>query len=412
MQVEILDLFKDTMEAFGAQVLYLKPPYEEAKKIDLGIGVKLYGNFDYQIIMEEVVKSCAPDTIYVVRNMYFMHHFYFAFPESLREEYGYTHCVIGPMLAYQPTDEEILNLMQEKGIDLEKERDLHVFYSQMPLMPSQEKWNSLLIQFCRRIFKKEPTLIQSETAMDSIFSLHYNSFTVCPDPDFSTETIERRYESENKFLESVRKGDYAEATLRFNEFMKFRIQPRHGDSVRDMKNLMFVQNTLLRKTVEQASVHPLYIDELSRKMAVEIERMNTVSQLLSIRGEMIRKYCLLVENYSRRGYSQLVHNCLDYVDFHYMEPISLKSLADQFYVSNTHLSTLFKKEVNMNLKEYIQEVRLRHARLMLNTTRLPIQEIASNCGFFDVNYFTRVFRKVHGISPRAYRNKMYNIQED
>jgi AraC-like DNA-binding protein len=66
----------------------------------------------------------------------------------------------------------------------------------------------------------------------------------------------------------------------------------------------------------------------------------------------------------------------------------------------------------MNLKEYIQEVRLRHARLMLNTTRLPIQEIASNCGFLDVNYFTRVFRKVHGISPRAYRNKMHNIQED
>jgi AraC-like DNA-binding protein len=49
---------------------------------------------------------------------------------------------------------------------------------------------------------------------------------------------------------------------------------------------------------------------------------------------------------------------------------------------------------------------------MLNTTRLPIQEIASNCGFLDVNYFTRVFRKVHGISPRAYRNKMHNIQED
>ncbi len=233
-----------------------------------------------------------------------------------------------------------------------------------------------------------------------------------PDTDFTTDIIEKRYRMENSFLEAVIKGDFAEATQRMNEWGKFRILPRHGDALRDVKNLSLVMNTLLRKSVEQANVHPVYIDELSRKQAIEIESLSSVGQIQMHRMEMIRKYCLLVNNYSRSGYSQLIHRCLDYVDFHYMEQITLKSLADQFYVSNTHLSALFKKEVDLNLKEYIQEVRLRQARLMLNTTRLPIQEIATSCGFLDVNYFTRVFRKVHGISPRAYRNKMQNINEE
>jgi AraC-like DNA-binding protein len=389
----------------------MKPPYEEAKKLDMGISVKLYGEFNYQIVMEDIIRSCVSDTIFVVRNSFYMFHSYFAFPEEIQKEYGYTHCVIGPMLEHIPTDEEIEQIMSTRGIHVEYEQNLRVFYSQLPLIPSLERWNSLMIQFCRRIFGKEPSLIQNERAADSIFSLKYNSFSVQPDPDLSSEAIEVRYAMENRFLEAVRKGDYVEATLRANEFSKNRIQPRNSDSVRDLKNLMFVQNTLLRKAVEQANVHPVYIDELSRRLAVEIESKSTLAQLKALRAEMIRRYCLLVDNYSRSGYSQLIHNCLDYVDFHYMEPITLRSLAEQFYVSNTHLSTLFKKEVNMNLKEYIQEVRLRHARLLLNTTRIPIQEIAINCGFLDVNYFTRVFRKVHGISPRAYRNKMYDIQE-
>ena len=121
---------------------------------------------------------------------------------------------------------------------------------------------------------------------------------------------------------------------------------------------------------------------------------------------MVRKYCLLVQNHSRMGYSSLVHDCLDYVDFHYSEPLSLKDLAERFSVSSTYLSSLFKKEVHMNLIEYIQSVRLRQALVLLNTTRLPIQEIAGQCGFLDVNYFTRVFKKSYEVSPREYRNKI------
>lgn len=412
MQADILDVMKDTFGALGIQTLYMKPPYDEASCIDFGIGNKLYGDFDYKIVMDEIVKECLPDTIYIFKNYFYMYHTIFKFPESIQEEYGYTHCVIGPMLFHPVTQAEFAAVMLENHVDEKYGRDLQVFYSRMPYLNSFEQWSSMVIGFCKHFFDRELRLVQDHVPNSTMFSIKFNSFSIQPEPDFSTETIEKRYAAENRLLEAVKTGNYVEATLRFNEFIQYRILPRNNDPIRDMKNLLFVQNTLLRKAVEEANVHPVYIDDLSRKIAIQIESYTSESQLNAIRGDMIRKYCLLVNNYSRSGYSALIRKCLDYVDFHYMEQISLTSLAQKYFVSNTHLSALFKKEVEINLKEYIQEVRLRQARIQLNTTRLPIQEIAANCGFLDVNYFTRVFRKVHGMSPREYRNKLQTLKEN
>lgn len=406
MQTDILRVMKDTLAAMGIQTLYLKPPYENACQVDLGMGNKMYGDFDYQLGIDEIVRECMPDTVYILKSHFYMYHTFFRFPPHIEEEYGYTHCAIGPLLFEPVSQAEFRKIMECNNVDEKYGRDLQVFYSKLPQVDSVDQWNSIVLNFCKLIYRSEPKLVQDHTPTSSMFYLHFNKFTIHPEPDFSTDTIEARYAAENQLLQAVKMGNYAEASIRMNKFLQYRLLPRHEDSVRDKKNLLFVLNTLLRKAVEDANVHPVYIDELSRKLAIQIENFTTVSQLKGIESDMVRKYCLLVNNYSRSGYSNLIRRCMDYVDFHYMEPITLTSLADQYFVSNTHLSALFKKEVNMNLKEYIQDVRLRQARLQLNTTRFPIQEIAVNCGFLDVNYFTRVFRKVHGMSPREYRNRM------
>lgn len=411
MQVDILNVMRETISALGVQTLYLKPPYNEAERLDFGMCNKIYGNFDYKILVDEIVEESQPNTIYVVKNHFYMYYTFFSFPERIREEYEYTHCIMGPLLFQPVTNAEYAAIMKANHIDEKYSRDLQVFYSQLPYLKSFDQWNGIVISFCKQIFDSDLQLVQNHMPNDSLFQLKFDTFAVLPEPDFSTETIEKRYDAENRLLQAVKTGNYVEATLRLNEFVQYRILPRHSDPVRDIKNLLFVENTLLRKAVEQANVHPVYIDELSRKIAIQIESLTTEHQLLGIRTDMVRKYCLLVNNYSRSGYSKLIRKCLDYVDFHYMEPLSLTSLAQQYFVSNTHLSALFKKEVNMNLKEYIQDIRLRQARIQLNTTRLPIQEIAANCGFLDVNYFTRVFRKVHGMSPREYRNRMQDAKE-
>ena len=68
MQTDVLSMMKDMLDAMGIQTLYLKPPYEDAVRVDFGVSGKIYGDFDYRIVMEGIIKECLPDTIYLFRS--------------------------------------------------------------------------------------------------------------------------------------------------------------------------------------------------------------------------------------------------------------------------------------------------------------------------------------------------------
>ena len=118
---------------------------------------------------------------------------------------------------------------------------------------------------------------------------------------------------------------------------------------------------------------------------------------------MIRHYCLLVQQHSLARYSEQVRNCINYIDFHYMEPLNLEALATRFVINKNYLSSRFHREVGMTVTDYINKIRIQRASDMLRKENLTMQEIADQCGFSDANYFARTFRKITGQSPGEYR---------
>lgn len=102
--------------------------------------------------------------------------------------------------------------------------------------------------------------------------------------------------------------------------------------------------------------------------------------------------------------NKLINDIIAYIDQNYMQDISLGDLADTFYLSKEHLSRLFKKETGKNLFSYIMELRLNEARRLLSETTLTLDDIAYKLGFSNGNYFSKVFKKNVGQSPREYRN--------
>ncbi len=162
----------------------------------------------------------------------------------------------------------------------------------------------------------------------------------------------------------------------------------------------------MRKAVQQAEVHPLYIDGMSGQMLREIEEAENIVQVSALVPRMIRQYCLLVQTYSREKYSSVVRDVLNFVDFHYMEPLSLESLAKKYAVNKNYLSSRFHKEVEMTVTDYINLTRVRRSLKMLSTTSLHMPEIAERCGFSDANYYSRTFKKIHGTTPHEYRKSL------
>ena len=97
---------------------------------------------------------------------------------------------------------------------------------------------------------------------------------------------------------------------------------------------------------------------------------------------------------------------VDYVDTHYRDAdLSLKKLAEVFSYTEKYISHLFKKRMGVGFNYYVNQLRLRYAHELLDESPFNMSEIATRCGYSDAFYFSKVFKKATGISPKDYRKK-------
>ena len=112
------------------------------------------------------------------------------------------------------------------------------------------------------------------------------------------------------------------------------------------------------------------------------------------RGKPAERYRILAKNF---------------IENHYGEHISVEDIAAAIPISEKHLCQIFKEEFHMTPSEYLTEYRMRNACLLLKQTEFSIEDIAGMVGYDYPNYFSSLFHKTVGVSPRAFREKG-NIQ--
>ncbi len=95
----------------------------------------------------------------------------------------------------------------------------------------------------------------------------------------------------------------------------------------------------------------------------------------------------------------IVEKCCIYINEN-ADSVTVEALCAYMKISRTSLYSMFKEKLGIGVSGYIRETRLEKAKAMLTETDLTIAEIAEKCGFADYNYFSRIFKKKYGISPR------------
>ncbi|WP_139996855.1 helix-turn-helix domain-containing protein [Paenibacillus paridis] len=92
-----------------------------------------------------------------------------------------------------------------------------------------------------------------------------------------------------------------------------------------------------------------------------------------------------------------------FIEQHYQSELSLQDIAKRFFVSREYVSRKFKQEYGINITDYISGVRIDKAKLLMVNPNLRISKIAEMVGFHDEKYFSKVFKKQEGVSPKTYR---------
>lgn len=166
-------------------------------------------------------------------------------------------------------------------------------------------------------------------------------------------------------------------------------------------------------TREQSPIH-LLVQQLLRELTVqahgyELCMQCIVIELLITCARLDRQQPLLPAVTIGSEAHQHMSEVARYIKCHYQQELSLPLLAEQFHLSPSYLSRIFKKTTGFSITEYLNTIRIQEAQRLLRESDLKIIDIANIVGFGNFSHFGKMFKHFSQVSPREYRASIKHV---
>lgn len=405
-----IQLFQQAVGLSNINVIIIEKDGSNLHRIDRSFRRMLYKDYDYRVEFRLLFEKIKTGCIIPVEDEFHFSYFFMRIPANCcntqSASLSYELLSIGPFTQQCYTAPLIMEILKKNQIPSLLLAEITAFYDSIPVVSTPLALECLVQCLASGLFYQTYHVVHLPEYDTVFLNNHHRKECITEEPMQAIKSMEERYKMENKLLDAIIAGDYDRARAMYIKFTTFKISPRTDDPVRNQRHMTTILNTLLRKAVEKAGVPPLYIDDLSTKFAILINQIDSFSAHRNLEREMIHKYCLLVKNYAMHGYSDTTKNIVYYIDFHYTENLSLHFFADRYNITKNYLSSLFKKETGVTLTDYIHQVRMRNAMVMINSSDSSVTDVAHSCGYNDINYFTRIFKRIYGLSPKQYKKSI------
>ena len=318
------------------------------------------------------------------------------------------HLVVGPFVENPISEDLVYIIMNKLQLNLDYCNKLKYYYQSVPSIDTSTVYDILFT--INEYITKNSNTHKINTIDLSILAKHdsvYDLFVKDINRTSMYKELEERYAGEDKLISYIKNGDVVMAQ---KQFAKYPLSTsniiRIKDSLRNTKNLLLVTNTLFRRAAYMGGVPPIYVDELSAKLAIKIEETMSLDALNNFHIQMINSYCLLTKEHSLSQYSSIVRQALMFINLNISSNITVKQVANEIGLSPDYLTRLFKKELGINIITYINRKRIYTSLNLLKTTDLSIEDIGDLIGLNNTSYFYTLFKKEIGVSPKQYRNSL------
>lgn len=215
---------------------------------------------------------------------------------------------------------------------------------------------------------------------------------------------------EKAFLKSIRHSQKEEAQKLLNELLGH-ILFSSGQQLDEIKSRVCELLALTGRSAVDAGADAETTLRLCCESRKRIEQSHNIDEMCLALSTAVNQLMDSIFQYADIRHAHIIHLCMQYVETHYYEKITLEQMAEMVFLSPSYLSRTFKKETGTLFNDYISHVRIEKAKSLLGYSDLRIADISDAVGFDDQSYFTKVFRRVTGVTPKEYRLQIAK-QED
>ncbi|MBE6844966.1 MAG: helix-turn-helix transcriptional regulator [Ruminococcus sp.] len=218
------------------------------------------------------------------------------------------------------------------------------------------------------------------------------------------------YDKEVAFYESVRTGNYEMAKMLSTPLCSEGYGILSKDSLRNIKYHLVVSVAMITRFCIEGGMPSEDAYGLSDSFINKADVAESVDEVHKIHAQMIETYCNAMYEIRLRGvYSLQIVKAIDYIKGHVNDKVGINEIAEYLGISVPYLSRLFKAETGENVSEYIIKRKIEAAIIMLKYSSKSIAEISAHLNFSSQSYFTKVFRKYAGLTPKEYKNGNFFI---
>jgi len=320
---------------------------------------------------------------------------------------------MGPIVSTPLSDVTIISLLNDLQAFAYQEKAIH-YYKSIPISDNKKLVTlSLLVTYMLNGILLSPEDVHVNDSYDPQAVNKDKDVQLSVSMNLQNGTLHHDPLIEKKFLSIVKEGRIEDVKSMFLiAGEELTVALSKSSYLRSIKNQIIILITLVTRAAIDGGLSSETAFSLSDTYIQRLEELNTFEKIKQLAEEVRYSFTKKVHEVKNERFTKTIISCTKYIHQHLYEEINHGDIANHAGISPTYLSFLFKKEVGLTVRDYIQNARVKEAKKLIIFSNTPISKICSLLDFTDQSYFTKVFKKHVGLTPKQYREKQHFVLEN
>lgn len=392
LPIQVLDENGNVLERCGDQSTYCRtfiqhlPPEDTCQKLHAKAGKRAME------LGESYIFSCHAGLNHIV------------FP-LINQEALFGSILVGPFLMESPDSLLITDLHHNyPDVPLDTLLDLYEYAGQVTVIPP-----AMVTQVSRLLYYLFSNFV-SDARQELIFNrgkIHQQSKINESIQMYKNLEINHKvvypFEKEKDLLTKVKTGNKQEASAILNDLLGY-VFFAEGNSLEFIKSRATELCSLLSRSAIEGGAGTDQILKINNQFLKRLQTVTSLDGLCYMLQEVLDIYmeCMFSKLNTKNG--DVVRKAMKYISENFASSLTLEDVANQVHLNPAYFSSIFKQACGSSFKEYLNMVRVEESKRLLTNTDYSLINIAIATGFEDQSYFSKIFKRHTGLTPKQYRS--------